>query len=138
MSGVSEWMVTGAAAVDAVKTAISLARRANLAELEKVLLDLRDDIADLRDENLDLRNQNRELRQRLGARTELIFDKNLYWRKADDGQHEGPFCPKCFAGSDRVSPLANHPGDHYYRCPVCSYCSPQSAAPIDPNSHFRR
>ena len=110
----------GAAAAEAIKGAIGLARKANLAELERVLLDLRDDIAALRDANIELKNENRELREKLKVRDELVWANNLYW-KVEDGKHVGPFCPKCFAGAGIVSRMTDELRDRYYRCPVCTY-----------------
>lgn len=128
MADLGSLISTGTAAIDAVKKAIGLARNANLADLEKVLLDLRDDIATLRDANLDLRNENRELRERLARRETLEFAENVYWRPAADGTRDGPFCPKCYGTHDKANRLGFHEGSlpgytttRRYNCAVCGF-----------------
>jgi hypothetical protein len=123
---VATLVTVGATAAEAIKNAIGLARKANQAELERVLLDLRDDIATLRDANIELRNENRELREKLQTREELLWENDVYW-KTDGSKKVGPFCPKCFAGSSVVSRMTDQLGDSFFRCPVCTYSSRKSA-----------
>jgi len=123
----SALVALGATAAEAVKTAISLVRKGDLAALEKVLLDLRDDIAKLRDANIELRNENRDLREKLNTREGLTFAENVWWKLLDNGGREGPYCPKCYGDRDKAVRMGYHVynfGPNYgvsrkYTCPVC-------------------
>ena len=122
----AQMITTGTNAIEAIKKAIGLARKAQVAELEELLLDLRDDIASLRDANIELRTENGELREQLKLRQEMVFDRNVYWQVANDDKRIGPFCPRCFGDRGKANPLGYHevrlPGystQRSYRCAVC-------------------
>jgi hypothetical protein len=110
------------AASETLKKAIDLTRKAEFVELRDVLLDLRQQLQDIRDANLELREQNRELRERLDKREALTFKRNLWWRTTPDGKDDGPYCPKCFGGDQKVVRMTdvNSP-EGANRCPVCNY-----------------
>lgn len=123
----------GAGIAQTIKAAAELARKANLVDLERALLDLRDELADARDANLELRteirrlrDENGDLKARLQRREELVFDRNVWWKIESAGNRVGPFCPRCYGDGERAVRMSHQESqpDGYsrslwYQCPVC-------------------
>lgn len=111
-----------AAASETLKKAIDLSRKAEYVELRDVLLDLREQLQNIRDANLELREENRVLREKLDIRESLIFDNNLWWRATTDGNRDGPYCPKCYGGDQKVVRMVvANVFERSHQCPVCNY-----------------
>ena len=74
--------------------------------------------------------ENQELKRILKAKTELVFEKGVFWRK--DGS--GPFCPKCFQGPHKIQAYLknNHPGEE--ESWVCTACGKPH---LSPDGHKR-
>ena len=48
-----------------------------------------------------LQAERQELGEQLSLDEELVFEKNSYWKKKEDGGlGEGPFCPCCLCQND--------------------------------------
>ena len=89
-------------------------------------------------QNTELAEKNHVLSERVrilesqlaekGASETLRFDGQVYWQGEVGEQDNGPICPKCKDGHDRVSRMADR-GNGYTCCPVCDYCLPNASLP---------
>lgn len=106
---------------EAVKDVVTVAERLKDAELKNRLADVQVECAKLAEENAQLRTELLDLRGQLQIRQEMHFHNNVYWRHGKDKSREGPYCPKCFDGSNKLARMAEPPGGNYWFCPVCSF-----------------
>ena len=83
-----------------------------------------------REDQMALLEENQELKRILKAKTEMVFEKGVFWGK--DGS--GPFCPTCFQGPQKIQAYLknNHPTEKE-SC-VCTACGKPH---ISPDGHTR-
>jgi FtsZ-binding cell division protein ZapB len=105
---------------EAFKDAVSAADKIRNAELNQKLVALQMECIKLAEDNVHLRQELLDIREKQQTRETMEHRNNAYWRKLEDGKSEGPFCPKCFDGNGKASRMAERPGDHCWRCPVCN------------------
>lgn len=82
-------------------------------------LDLYRRILNLQAEVMQLVEENTELKRSLNLQQDLVFEKNAYWKRSQDSQKEGPFCPQCW-DSSRLLMRSLDKGDRIYICPKCN------------------
>jgi hypothetical protein len=87
------------------------------AELKGAILDYRSAVIDMAEENSKLREQIQAHRKRVLAEEEFVFERNVCWRKTEDGGKEGAYCPACIEGADRAIHLTMTSAG--LRCPYC-------------------
>ena len=49
----------------------------------------------------------------------LVFQDDVYWKRKDGGDPEGPFCPRCYDDSRKQSHMLKVLDSNYYKCPAC-------------------
>lgn len=106
---------------EAVKDLLSVAERLKDADLKNRLADVQVECAKLAEENARLRTELLDLREQVKTRQEMIFQSNVYWRYGKDSNQEGPYCPKCLDGSDKLARMVEPPDGNYWHCPVCNF-----------------
>lgn len=106
---------------DAVKDALVVADQLKNVEMKQKLAAVQIECANLAEENARLRQERNELQEKLRLREEMVWDEKMksYFRTGPSGDREGPFCPKCYGGSDKVIRMAKEHQD--FRCPVCRH-----------------
>jgi hypothetical protein len=87
------------------------------AELKGAILDYRAAAIDMAEENSKLREQIQAHRRRVLAEEDFVFERNVCWRRTDDGGKEGAYCPACIEGADRAIHLTMTSSG--LRCPYC-------------------
>jgi hypothetical protein len=102
-----------------MKDAISVADRLRDAELKQKLATVQMECANLAEENARLRHDLLALREQTQVRQDMAYQDNVYWRRLAGKQPDGPFCPKCLDGSDKVARMTVEHEDHCWRCHVC-------------------
>ena len=70
-------------------------------------------VMELQTQCQDLESENRALKERLSTHSQLIVQKNAYWRGND-----GPFCTKCWDVESRLVRLHVRKNFHP-KCPSC-------------------
>ena len=105
---------------EAIKDVVTVADRLKDAELKNRLADVQAECAKLAEENARLRTELLDLREQVQTRQEMLFQNNVYWRQSKDKQLEGPYCPKCFDGSNKPARMTEPPNWHNWLCPVCN------------------
>jgi len=78
-----------------------------------------------REDQMALLEENQELKRILKAKTEMVFEKGVFWGK--DGS--GPFCPTCFQGPQKIQAYLknNHPTEK--ESWVCTACGKPHISP---------
>jgi hypothetical protein len=105
--------------LDAVKEVNEAAAEWRDAKLNAAISKVNMEAMSLAEEVVRLRNENLELRTAARLRATLTFHDNVYWRVNSQGKEDGPFCQKCWEGSDRlVSLIDDEP--YHWRCSVCN------------------
>jgi len=112
-------------ALDWIKAAIEVARRSDNVELERQLMDARQEFNDLREANFELQKKVKELEEELSrTRGAVYYREPWYYSKNSDGNEDGPFCPNCY---DTKKQLVRAPrrtvgmGGVIQECPSCSF-----------------
>ncbi len=104
---------------EALKDAVSAADKIRNAELNQKLVDLQMECIKLAEDNVHLRQELLDIREKQQIRENMEHRDNVYWRPLGEEKFEGPFCPKCFDGSNRTSRMGKYDGSHCWCCPVC-------------------
>ncbi|XOQ44285.1 MAG: hypothetical protein ACFWTN_07585 [Clostridium sp.] len=108
---------------DAVKDAISVAKKAGDIGLYEKLLDLQQAMRDMQQENNELREQLKSLQDSINLENEMEpdYDNKMFFRKHNN-EKIGPYCPVCWQRDKKLC-LLQHGGYHDIDlvCPVCSY-----------------
>jgi hypothetical protein len=104
---------------EAIKDALTVADRLRDAELKQKLADVQLECVKLAEDNARLRQESLDFREQLKTRQQMEFQRNVYWRRVENGKLEGPYCPKCLDGAKKSARMEDRPDDHFWRCPVC-------------------
>jgi len=119
-------MIEIATTVATIRAIAGVAKAAGKIDLYSEILDLQGTLfelsaqnAALLQENLEIRREFAELKQKVQDREQMTAESNVYWRTANDGRRDGPFCPTCLDGSEKAVRLIERTDDHWWRCPVC-------------------
>lgn len=108
--------------VDTVRDIAVLVQKADNIELNQKILRLQAELGDLLDENRRLKDRVGELEAIQKIKEDLIFEDNLYWRRAEDGR-DGPYCTKCWdSNQDLIRLQALDPKGWF--CPSCEKSPP--------------
>jgi hypothetical protein len=104
---------------EALKDAVTAADNLRNSELKQKLAAVQVECANIAEENVRLREECSALKDKLRIREELQWDETVgaYFRLAASGSKEGPYCPSCRDGSDKVVRMAKD-GEEF-RCTVC-------------------
>lgn len=117
-------IVTG---LTALKTAFDIAKelknatsayndaemKLKFSDLYRALSEAKIELADAQIEMYELKRNIEELQAKLNASDDLVFRDAVYWRSTKvEGKPNGPFCPKCYEGSEKkmssMSPVTGH------------------------------
>jgi hypothetical protein len=90
-----------------------------LSELQLAVADVKLELANERDRNVDLQDEIRELKTQLDLVNTVEFKNNFVYRKVDD-RLEGPYCPRCYAKSQKLIKLVEI-SQNGYGCAVCQF-----------------
>lgn len=107
-------------AKETIKDAVSLAQQSDNIQLYKSVLDAYNAAIELMSENADLREEIKELKGQMGIEKQLVFDRDVYYVKNDDGENEGPYCTTCWDVDRKLVRLSkgySAAGDY-----VCHHC----------------
>lgn len=112
-------------ALEWIKAALEVARKADNVELERQLMDARSEFNDMREENFALQKRVKELEEQLRrAQGGVFFREPWYFTKDEAGKEDGPFCPHCY---DTKQQLVRAPrwnlggGGVKQECPACKF-----------------
>lgn len=78
---------------DILETMIEINKKNNSIELETCILELKI-------ENLEQAKEILALKEELAFDKLYIFQNNMYWKKLDNGELEGPYCPECYSNKN--------------------------------------
>lgn len=119
--------------VDLTKQGMDIAKRMDDLELKEVILNLKEKVLLIQDENVLLKEKVNNLEAEKSLSDTLFFDNNMYWKKSDSEQKQGPFCSPCW---DTNKKLVNmHQQANGFRCPTCNkYVSTSSGEVTRVNS----
>jgi len=104
---------------EAIKDAATVADKLRDAEMKQKLADVQVECAKLAEDNAQLRQEVIELREKVQTRQKMEFRYDVYWSRLPEGEHEGPYCPKCLDGDGKASRMGNRQDDRFWRCRVC-------------------
>lgn len=99
--------------------------RLKFSDLYTALSEAKIELADTQLEMHELKNQIANLQAKIDASDDLDFRDSVWWRKTPiDGKPNGPFCPKCYEGSQKkmssMSPVSGHFSfAGKYKCNTC-------------------
>ena len=106
-------------ALDYIKTALELAKKAQSVELQGELLNIKEEYLKLQEENLQLKERNTELERRKAE--PVVFKPPSYFVTKPDGTEDGPFCQRCHDADGKL--VRTHEFDNmagvFRRCDQC-------------------
>jgi hypothetical protein len=105
---------------EALKDAFSVADRLRDAELKLKLAAVQVECANLATENANLRGELMAFREQAHQRDEMAYRSDVYWRR-NTAPPEGPYCPRCLDGTNRVARMTMDGDDHCWRCHTCGH-----------------
>jgi hypothetical protein len=76
------------------KDIVDLVKKGSTLEAQEKILELREAALELQEENLALKEELNQLKEELAKSDALSFENGVYWL-SNNGEKEGPFCPKC-------------------------------------------
>ena len=103
---------------ETLKTVVELARAIDNTELHRELLSLQAETLELYERSAALEKENERLRRTLDLRELMQFDKNVYWLE-EEGELEGPFCPRCCDGEYALRRMVHFEQQQAWACPTC-------------------
>ena len=104
---------------EAVKDIATVVDKLNHAQLKQYLATVRMEGALLADENARLRQDVADLREQARILRSVVYRDNVYWHQDGAAATEGPFCPTCLNGYDKVARM-NDASDRW-TCHLCKY-----------------
>ena len=104
---------------EALKDAITAADRLKDAGLKQQLANVQMECAALAEENARLREESLSLKEQIRNKNALSFRDNVHWMARDGGGEEGPYCPKCWGGEQKLARMQDRSDDDWWRCLVC-------------------
>lgn len=127
-------------ALDYIKTALELAKKAQSVELQGELLNIKEEYLKLQEENLQLRERNAELERKKAQ--PVVYRQPSYFQTKEDGTEDGPFCQRCYDADKkliRTHDLKQETG-MLRNCPECktSVWAERWPAPPKPPNQGRR
>lgn len=104
-------------------TAIELMKKGSQMEAQGQIQKLQEQYLELHAENLEFRQELMELRNKLKEQEQMVFEEPFFYI-LDEGNKEGPYCPRCWQGGNKkcrvISTPASYGGTH--QCQVCDTC----------------
>lgn len=124
----------------ALKTALDIAKelknatkayndaemRLKFSDLYSSLSEAKIDLADAQLEMHALKQQITDLQAKINASDDLDYRDSMYWRTTPiEGKPNGPFCPKCYEGSQKKLSSMSKVTGHFtsfgkYKCNTCN------------------
>ncbi|MET3068828.1 hypothetical protein [Atlantibacter hermannii] len=82
--------------------------RLKISDLYNALSEARMSLADAKIEIVELQTEVQRLESKLKETDELVYRDGFYYRAEPiDGKPNGPFCPKCYEGMDKLLSSVN-------------------------------
>lgn len=109
--------------IETAKDVVELVQKADNIDLMRKVLQLQQEAMEQQEAIHRLTEELRDARAKLAQREAMSWDHNVYWRGDGKGR-EGPFCPKCLDGEERIARMANLEADIYgfvWKCPCCNH-----------------
>jgi len=97
--------------LDNVKDTVKIIQQIDNIELYRKILDLQSEI-------MELVEENRNLKIQLQNKDTIVFNDSAYWKKLENEELDGPFCPRCWDYEAKLVRLIKHKGRH----PKCPHC----------------
>jgi hypothetical protein len=89
-----------------------------LADLISALADVKVEAAGVQQTLLEAQQRIRELEEQAALKAALVWRQPAYWRKAEDGSSELPYCQPCYDTDGRLSVL-NIVAEGFFACRTC-------------------
>lgn len=89
-----------------------------IIELKEKLIQIKSSLLDSKEENTELRKKILELKMKKDIDNSLTFDKNVYWKREENGKQEVTYCSPCWDGHRNLVRLHNL-GESHFGCPLC-------------------
>jgi len=109
-----------------LKSIGKILQEAGKIEQYKQILEAQKELLKMEKRIQDLEKENRKLKEKLEIKENLIFEKNAYWLKKENGERDGPFCSVCWDDSNKLIRL--RVGDYqlgWASCPKCNKMAPR-------------
>lgn len=91
----------------------------------QLILEFQGKALELQSANYELKQKIDELEAEINQIGQMQFDGKVYWRTLEDGDDEGPFCPRCVDVDSRAVRLHFHESrvqgysSRWYECLGC-------------------
>ena len=99
-----------------IQTIGKMLQKAGNIELYEKLLAYYENSIKIAEENNNLREKIKKLEKELEIKGQLRFENDIYWLE-EEGEKEGPFCPRCYDGKKTLMHLVQAGSPDFYKCP---------------------
>ncbi len=86
-------------------------------EAQEKIMELREIVIELRELNCGYKDEIDKLKENNEIKEQLVYRENVYWRKLESGEEDGPFCQPCYDSKKMLVRLQKIEYD--YLCNVC-------------------
>lgn len=92
----------------------------NLVDLMDSLVAAKKELVEIKNELIDKEEDIKFLKSKLEEKATVSFEDPFYWKITEDVK-EGPFCPKCYDGENKLSRILDKTGysKGSHQCSVC-------------------
>ena len=105
--------------IDNVKDVAKLIHQIDNIELYRKILDLQSEIMQVVEENHDLQLVIKDFQEKAEIKQTMVFSKNVYIKKNEKGNEEGPYCSACWDDKQKLVRLQDYGHGEYLQCPIC-------------------
>lgn len=95
-------------------------------ESKQAILDLQNLLGTIQGQAFELQRDNEQLRMRIRdleeaakVAADMFFTENVFWRRIDDEEREGPYCPACWELKKDKIHLTTVDEKGLFDCKVC-------------------
>lgn len=117
-------------AIELMNQINTLDKDETIVELRKLIVKMNEDALTNREDQMALLEENQELKRILKAKTEMVFEKGVFW----GNDRSGPFCPTCFQGPQKIQAYLKNNNPKEEESWVCTACGTPH---ISPDGHAR-
>jgi len=105
---------------DELKSIGKILQEAGKIEQYQQILETQKKLLEMQKKIQELEKKDRELKEKLEIKENLIFEKNAYWIKKENGEKDGPFCSVCWDADRKLIRL--RVGDYAGGWAYCLKC----------------
>ncbi len=104
---------------DELKSIGKVLQEAGKIEQYRQILETQEKLLEMQKKINELEEENKNLKEKVKIKEDLIFEKNIYWLKNEDGVREGPFCACCWDSDEKLIHLNHYENSNTLQCPKC-------------------